>query len=252
MQPALVSTGGFRVWGLGFRGGLLKRKLIVCLLIYRCYAGERKCHPTVDGRNPFRTSLKPMETIVCWYLRRESSFQGFLGGAGFRPSTVSWLRLASESLKKGETRPKAQKVERVLWLQLGGLDRWFGGGFPCSLKNHSFNSKSKPIQTQPNQGWPDLRFFGKRQPPHATNNAWAPKTPKTEVGIEAPINLCFKGSPCQEPCQRGCGSKLSHQTTAGLSLWLHLPEQAILGLPRFSPTATCQDSFEWKWTGFGR
>ena len=38
----------------------------------------------------------PRETMVCWYLQGIESFQGFLGGAGFRPSTVarastSWI-----------------------------------------------------------------------------------------------------------------------------------------------------------------
>ena len=45
---------------------------------------------TVDGQNPFRTSWKPWETTVGWYLQGESSLQSLLGGAGFRPSTV-WL-----------------------------------------------------------------------------------------------------------------------------------------------------------------
>ena len=31
--------------------------------------------PTVDGRNPFRTTLKPWESIVCWYL--QGNHQGF-------------------------------------------------------------------------------------------------------------------------------------------------------------------------------
>ena len=30
-----------------------------------------------------------------------------------------------------------------------------------------------------------------------------------------------------------CGSNLSHQGTAGFSLWFHLPGQAILGIPYF-------------------
>ena len=55
---------------------------------------------TVAGRNPFHTTLKPWETIVCWclqgnhrciacwYLQGNHRFRGFLGGAGLRPSTV--------------------------------------------------------------------------------------------------------------------------------------------------------------------
>ena len=36
------------------------------------------------------TTFKPWETIVCWYLQgNHPSFQGVLGGAGLRPSTVS-------------------------------------------------------------------------------------------------------------------------------------------------------------------
>ena len=34
------------------------------------------------------TTLKPWDTIVCWYLQHESLFQRVLGGAGFCPSTV--------------------------------------------------------------------------------------------------------------------------------------------------------------------
>ena len=36
--------------------------------------------PTVDGRNPFRTILKPQQTGVCWYLQgnRIVSFLGFV------------------------------------------------------------------------------------------------------------------------------------------------------------------------------
>ena len=37
--------------------------------------------PTVDGRNPFRTTLKPCETIVCWYLHGSHPFQDFRSGA---------------------------------------------------------------------------------------------------------------------------------------------------------------------------
>ena len=43
---------------------------------------------TVDGHNP-----APLETIVGWYLRGESSFQGFVGGAGFRPSPTRKTQL---------------------------------------------------------------------------------------------------------------------------------------------------------------
>ena len=37
----------------------------------------------------------------------------------------------------------------------------------------------------------------------------------------------------------GCGSKLNHQRTAGLSPCFHLPGQAIWGLPHVSPTRPC-------------
>ena len=40
----------------------------------------------MDGRNPFRTTFKPLETRT--FVGIESSSQGFLGGAGFCPSTV--------------------------------------------------------------------------------------------------------------------------------------------------------------------
>ena len=46
----------------------------------------------MDGRNPFRTTLKPwLKPDRLLVFARESSFQGFLGGAGFRPSTVALL-----------------------------------------------------------------------------------------------------------------------------------------------------------------
>ena len=43
------------------------------------YFSERT--PTVDGH----TNLNPWKTIICWHLRGELSFRGFLGGTGFRP-----------------------------------------------------------------------------------------------------------------------------------------------------------------------
>ena len=49
----------------------------------------RRFNPIVDGRTPCRTTWKPWDVIVYWYLKGDSSFQGFLGGAGFRPSTVA-------------------------------------------------------------------------------------------------------------------------------------------------------------------
>ena len=45
---------------------------------------------TVDGRNPFRTTLKPRGPIVCLVSTRESSIQGFLGGA-------KWISSVGES-----------------------------------------------------------------------------------------------------------------------------------------------------------
>ena len=39
---------------------------------------------TVDSRSPFRTTLKPRETIIHWHLR----FTGASSSRGFRPSTV--------------------------------------------------------------------------------------------------------------------------------------------------------------------
>ena len=45
---------------------------------------------SVDGRNPIRirTTWKPWLKPLCIDIDRGSSFLGFLGGAGFRPSTV--------------------------------------------------------------------------------------------------------------------------------------------------------------------
>ena len=52
---------------------------------------------TVDGQNPFRTSLKPwLKPQRSLVFAGEASFKGFLGGAGFRASTVwvsFWLTL---------------------------------------------------------------------------------------------------------------------------------------------------------------
>ena len=45
-------------------------------------------HVAVEGQNLFRTTLKPWETVVCWYLRKNRIIpNGFLGAKGFRPST---------------------------------------------------------------------------------------------------------------------------------------------------------------------
>ena len=35
----------------------------------------------MDGRNPFRTTQEPWETIVRWYLQRNHCSRGFLGSA---------------------------------------------------------------------------------------------------------------------------------------------------------------------------
>ena len=43
----------------------------------------------MDGRNPFRTTLKPWEPSFVGMYRRIIIPLGFLGGARFRPSTVS-------------------------------------------------------------------------------------------------------------------------------------------------------------------
>ena len=40
------------------------------------------------------TTLNPWEAIICWYLRGESSFRGFLGGAKWTSSTHSMRRTA--------------------------------------------------------------------------------------------------------------------------------------------------------------
>ena len=48
---------------------------------------------TVDGRNPFRTTWKPWETMVGMY--RESSFQGLEGGAGVPSSSFPWFQFGA-------------------------------------------------------------------------------------------------------------------------------------------------------------
>ena len=50
--------------------------------------GSSEPSHTADGRNPFRTTLETMRNHCALVCTGESSFQGFLGGAGFRPSTV--------------------------------------------------------------------------------------------------------------------------------------------------------------------
>ena len=42
--------------------------------------------------------MKPWEAIVRWYLQGNHSFQGFLSGAGFRPSTVGLGIVTSKRL----------------------------------------------------------------------------------------------------------------------------------------------------------
>ena len=50
---------------------------------------DRTIPPTEHARNPFGTTLKPGETIACWQIYRGIiRNRGFLGGAGFRASTV--------------------------------------------------------------------------------------------------------------------------------------------------------------------
>ena len=50
--------------------------------------GNKATSNTVDGRNPFRTTFETMGNHCLLVLTEESAFRGFLGGAGFRPSTV--------------------------------------------------------------------------------------------------------------------------------------------------------------------
>ena len=47
--------------------------------------GEEACPGAVDGRNPFRTPLKPWETIACWRLQGNRIISGCL----------MWCRIAS-------------------------------------------------------------------------------------------------------------------------------------------------------------
>ena len=53
--------------------------LSICIYINMWFNKYTRYYLTVDGRNPFRATLKP-GLLVC---TEESSFQGFLGGAGF-------------------------------------------------------------------------------------------------------------------------------------------------------------------------
>ena len=76
----------------------------------------------MDGQNPFRTTLKPWETTVCWYLQGIRPFQGFLGGAkwigplitarqltghGGTSAWASWVPLGPRAGSRPPARPAA-------------------------------------------------------------------------------------------------------------------------------------------------
>ena len=78
-----------------------------------------------------RTTLKPRGTIVCLVVTRESSIQGFLGGARFRPSTVGkpfqvigGCCVAWEMISEGrsnETGESIDKNAKQVWVGAGLL-----------------------------------------------------------------------------------------------------------------------------------
>ena len=64
--------------------------LSLCQPLHVCASLSQLCG-NYCGWTKSCTTLKPWEDIVRWYLQGNHSFQGFLSGAGFRPSTVSQL-----------------------------------------------------------------------------------------------------------------------------------------------------------------
>ena len=102
--PSMFTKG--QVWehGCSFWLVCLTKTEGPCLfsgsIIYQAHLFPKRT-PTVDGRNPFRTTLKPVDTIVCWYLQgtriRNQHFAGAISGVRARrrcwPTSMrSWTR----------------------------------------------------------------------------------------------------------------------------------------------------------------
>ena len=72
------------------------------------------------SRIQFAPPKTPWETIVCWYLQGIRKSQDFLGGAGFRPSTVLLQICLSRQLKQHHhspltVLPKSASLGFVVW-----------------------------------------------------------------------------------------------------------------------------------------
>ena len=97
----------------------------------------------MDGRNPFRTTLTPWETSICWYLELNPHNHGFIGGAEFRPSTVGEVYF-QRSPKGQNGRVICSLREKVKHVSSGCL---LCEGTPCGFKG---NQKENPLMLVPN------------------------------------------------------------------------------------------------------
>ena len=113
--------------------------------------GVWQCWPhTVDGQNPFRTTMKPYHCLLAF--SGESSFQGLLGCAGFSPSTVFihkpvyinrrvLLSGFSGPLLEGSKRKLVNIKARSLFPRKTQLSQNQHLVFNCSTQNNVNNSK---------------------------------------------------------------------------------------------------------------
>ena len=79
----------------------------------------------MDGRNPFRTTLKPWETMFCWYLQGNQIIPGFLGWG--RISSIHSTTATSSCIHWPASRCHWPSPER--WLRKTGL------GVPMCLEH---------------------------------------------------------------------------------------------------------------------
>ena len=79
--------------------------------------------PTVDGRNSFRTTLKPWETIDCWYLQgnHHSRVSWVVQDFVHPPSVPQYRPLKSKSASFGYRRMQYRKLSPVYIFSYCGL-----------------------------------------------------------------------------------------------------------------------------------
>ena len=88
--------------------------------------------PTVDGQHPFRTTLKPWETIVCWYLAGNHHSRVFL----------KWCRMSSiHSVKFHDWR----KGPSFAFCEFGDPQKCMIPIISCIYEVHQSLIKSTPI-----------------------------------------------------------------------------------------------------------